>query len=152
MVDLKRGDTFGSEALISGEKRDETVRMSSDGTLLVLGKDDFQKLIKKPLVKSGHPKVARTMLETDHKLLDVRYTEEHEEYHISEPTILIPLHELGSRVQELGKESNYVIYCQSGNRSSVAALFLTEHNFKVVSLDGGIRNWPFETEYYDEKC
>ena len=146
VVDLKKGDAFGSAALISGRKRDETVRMVSDGKLLVLSNKDFQELIRKPLIKSVNPKVALTMIETDHLLLDVRYEEEHEDQRIAHPSQLIPLPELSKRVNELDRNSNYVIYCRSGVRSAVAALFLTELNFEVVNLEGGILAWPFEVE------
>lgn len=145
VVDLKVGDTFGSEALISGKMRDETVRMTSDGSLLVLQSQDFQELIKKPLIKYVNSKVARTMLETDYELLDVRYMEEYEEMSIP-GAIHIPLHELRDRTDELNKEDKYVIYCHTDNRSAVAALFLAEHKFDVMCLEGGIRDWPFETE------
>lgn len=144
VVDLKEGDAFGCEALISGKKRSETVKMTSDGKLLVLDKQDFKNLISNPLIKTVHPKIAKTMLETGYKLVDVRYQEEYKEHHIAD-TILIPLNELRNRLDELNREDRYVIYCHSGNRSAVAALFLTENHFDVVSLEGGIRDWPFET-------
>lgn len=150
MVDLKEGDAFGCEALISGKKRSETVTMTADGKLLVLDKKDFKELISKPLIKTVHPKIARTMLETGYKLVDVRYKEEYKEHHIPD-TILIPLNELRNRLDELDREDRYVIYCHSGNRSAVAALFLTENQFDVVSLEGGIRDWPFETIQQKQK-
>jgi rhodanese-related sulfurtransferase/signal-transduction protein with cAMP-binding, CBS, and nucleotidyltransferase domain len=150
VADLKDGDAFGCEALISGKKRSETVTMTADGKLLVLGKKDFKELISIPLIKTVHPKIARTMLETGYKLVDVRYNEEYKEHHIPN-TILIPLNELRNRLDELNREDRYIIYCHSGNRSAVAALFLTENQFDVVSLEGGIRDWPFETIQQKQK-
>ena len=90
------------------------------------------------------------MLETGYKLVDVLYTEEYKEHHIPDTT-LIPLNELRNRLDELNREDRYVIYCHSGNRSAVAALFLTENHFDVVSLEGGIRDWPFETIQSNKK-
>ena len=135
VVDLEIGDTFGSEALISGKMRDETVRMSSDGTLLVLKSQDFQELIKKPLIRAVNSRIARAMLETEYELLDVRHVDEHEEECIP-GSLNIPLHELRDRKDELNKGTKYVIYCYSQNRSTVAALFLTEHKFDVTCLEG----------------
>ncbi len=45
LAELSVGDTFGEEALISGKKRNATVAMLTDGSLMCLGSDDFQALI-----------------------------------------------------------------------------------------------------------
>ena len=50
LAELKAGDTFGKQALISGAKRNATVRMVSNGDLARLTKDDFTILIKAPLL------------------------------------------------------------------------------------------------------
>ncbi|MFA7386313.1 MAG: rhodanese-like domain-containing protein [Thiohalobacteraceae bacterium] len=144
IADLKDGDAFGAEALISGSTRSETVRMTSDGSLLVLDKSAFEELISTPLIKTVHPNVAKTMLETGYDLVDVRYSEEYDEHHIPGAT-LIPLYELRDRMQELRKDRKYIVYCHGGARSAVATLILTQNHVDVVSLEGGIRNWPFET-------
>ena len=46
----KAGDAFGEEALVSGNKRNATVTMKSDGTLLRLNKTDFIELLKASLI------------------------------------------------------------------------------------------------------
>jgi len=147
VAELSMGDTFGSDALISGKARDETVRMTQDGTLLVLGKDDFGELIGKELVKTIPSKVARTMLDHDYGLIDVRYAEEYDEIHIP-GSILIPLYELRDRIGELDKAKKYVIYCHSGNRSAIAAMLLAQNSIEALSMEGGIRDWEFEIETF----
>ncbi len=143
VADLHVGDTFGGEALLTGKKGNETVRIIEDATLLVLGKQDFDQLIGKELVRRIHPKVAKSMLETGYKALDVRYKEEYDEHHIPD-SILIPLPELNQRMGELDKNQSYIVYCRVGNRSAVAALKLTQNNFDAASLDGGITAWPYQ--------
>ena len=150
VADIKDGDAFGCEALISGSTRNETVRMTSDGTLLVLDKEAFEELISTSLIKTVHPSVAKTMLETGYKLIDVRYSEEFDEHHIPGAN-LIPLFELRNRMSELDKSKKYIVYCHGGARSAVAALILTQNQLDVVSLEGGIRSWPFETQSIYEK-
>ena len=54
--------------------------------------------------------------------------------------ILIPLFELRNRMDELDKSKRYVVYCHGGGRSAVATLVLSQHQYDVVSLDGGIRD------------
>ncbi len=139
------GDTFGCEALISGGTRSETVRAVEDTKVLVLDKEDFEALISNPLIKTVHPSIAKTMLETGYSLLDVRYSEEYDEHHIPGAT-LVPLYELRDRMGELDKHNKYIVYCHGGARSAVATLILTQNQYDVVSLEGGIRDWPFETD------
>jgi rhodanese-related sulfurtransferase len=144
-AELAEGDAFGCEALISGHKRCETVRMTEDGTLLVLDKADFEWLISKQLIKSVNAKIAKTMLESGYKLLDVRYSEEFDEHHIP-GAILMPLYELRDRIAELDPDKRYIVYCHAGSRSAVAAMKLSQNNYDVLTLEGGIRDWPFETD------
>jgi len=142
---LGPGDAFGDEALVSGGKRNETVKMTSDGQLLVLHEEDFQQLISAHMVKSVNARIAQTMVETGYKFIDVRYAEEFDEDHIP-GCLLIPLYELKDRLTELDSEVKYITYCHSGNRSSIAAMILSQNNIDVQSLEGGIRDWPYETE------
>lgn len=144
VADIKEGDAFGCEALISGSTRNETVRMTSDGSLLVLDKQAFEDLISTPLIKTVHPSIAKTMIETGYTLIDVRYSEEYDEHHIPGAT-LIPLYELRNRLNEFDKNKKYIVYCHGGSRSAIATLTLTQNQIDVVSLEGGIRSWPFET-------
>jgi len=83
-------------------------------------------------------------VETGYKLLDVRYAEEFDDHHIPGAT-LMPLYELRNRMDELDKNDRYIVYCHAGGRSAVATLVLNQNQFDVVSLEGGIRDWPFET-------
>ena len=51
LAELGPGDSFGEEALIAEAKRNATVTMSTDGTLMRLGKNDFQTLLNEPLLQ-----------------------------------------------------------------------------------------------------
>jgi len=143
IAELTQGDAFGCEALISGSTRSETVTMREDSVLSVLDKSDFEELIKTPLIKSANQQVAKSMLDTGHIPIDVRYSEEYDEGHM-EDAILIPLFELRNRMDELDKSKSYVVYCHGGSRSAVATLVLAQNEFDVVSLEGGIRDWEHE--------
>src|SRR3979490_1738795 len=50
LAELGPGDSFGEEALIAEAKRNATVTMSTEGTLMRLGKKDFHRRVKQPLV------------------------------------------------------------------------------------------------------
>ncbi|MDT8386180.1 MAG: cyclic nucleotide-binding domain-containing protein [Thiogranum sp.] len=151
IADLGEGDAFGCEALISGNRRNETVTATSDCKLFVLHRDAFDEIIRNPLIKTVHPSVARTMVETGYKLLDVRYAEEFDDHHIP-GAILMPLYELRNRMSELDSNQRYIVYCHAGGRAAVATLILAQNQFDVVSLEGGIRDWPFETGSVSESA
>ena len=140
------GDYFGEEALLTGELRNARVKMIGESRLLVLDKKDFDELINAPMIDRVSAKVARAMLDEGAQLLDVRYEDEYEMDYIP-GCILIPLLELRERVDELEADKDYVIYCHSGKRSCVGAMILSQHKLRAVSLNGGIRDWPYEIEY-----
>ena len=77
-------------------------------------------------------------------LLDVRTAAEHNEGAIK-GSIHIPLQSLRSRLDDLKKykTKEIVCYCQTGNRSSSAALILRSNGFAVANLRGGIADWNF---------
>jgi len=140
------GDYFGEEALLTGELRNARVKMIGESRLMVLDKKDFDELINTPMIDRVSAKVAKAMLEEGAQLLDIRYEDEYEMDYIPGCT-LIPLLELRERVSELETDKDYVVYCHSGRRSCVGAMILSEHKLNAVSLNGGIRDWPFEIEY-----
>ncbi len=141
---LGPGDPFGEEALIIKGSRNATVRMVEDGVLLVLNQDDFDELIQRNLIQRVGPPVAHALMESGHIPLDVRYEEEFEDGHMP-GCVLVPLHDLRRRVNELDKNQKYLVYCKSGGRSAVGTLLLRQRGFDAVSLDGGLRDWPYDT-------
>ena len=80
----------------------------------------------------------------------MRYAEEFDDHHIP-GAILMPLYELRNRMDELDKNQRYIVYCHAGGRGAVATLILAQNQFDVVSLDGGIRDWPFRTVSVEEE-
>ena len=77
-------------------------------------------------------------------LLDVRTNGERSSNHIK-GSLHIPLKELARRTDELTrhKDKEIICYCQSGNRSLVAAAQLKKLGFKVADMTGGIADWNF---------
>lgn len=76
----------------------------------------------------------------DFLLLDVRTPAEHMADTI-EGSLLLPVQELGFRVQELPKDREIVVFCRVGNRSAYAAAYLAQLGFRVKNLAGGILAW-----------
>ncbi len=137
LAELKSGDAFGEEALASEAKRNATVVMATDGKLLRLGKKDFHELLGEPLLQratyaEGLERVARGAT-----WLDVRYPSEYR-YDRLPGAINVPLNEVRNSFPVLEPSREYVVYCQSGRRSSAAAFLFAQRGFKVCLLQGGL--------------
>ncbi|MEW5735958.1 MAG: cyclic nucleotide-binding domain-containing protein [Thermodesulfobacteriota bacterium] len=144
--ELGPGSRFGEDGLLTGKPATGRVVMLTDGKVLALEKDDFNRLLQRPLVPEVPPPVARAMMESGHTALDVRLFEEYEMEHLPGAT-LVELHELHGRMASNSQQTPYVVYCRSGRRSSVATFWLTQNGFSAVNLVGGIQAWPYEKEW-----
>jgi len=137
IAELKPGQSFGEEALLSNAPRNATVIMKSDGVLLQLAKFDFENLFKRPMVKTISMQQAEDMLSRDPIWIDVRQPEEYRQVAI-EGSINIPLMRLRESLHELSQERPCIIYCDNGHRSSCAAYLLTAFGYQAFVLEHGI--------------
>ncbi len=139
LAELGVGDTFGEEALISEAKRNATVTMLTDGALMRLGKQDFRELMNEPLLQWRTFDEAKRMVEEGGaRWLDVRLPSEHQNLAI-EDSINIPLYFIRLKLSTLDRSTRYVVYCDTGRRSSAAAFILMERGYDAYVLKGGPR-------------
>jgi len=61
LAELGVGESFGEEALISDAKRNASVTMLTDGTLMRLAKQDFRTLLNEPMLEWVDLDEARTL-------------------------------------------------------------------------------------------
>jgi rhodanese-related sulfurtransferase len=137
LAELGIGDTFGEEALISEAKRNATVSMLTDGVLMRLNKQDFRELMNEPLVKWISYAEAKAMIAQGGRWLDVRLPSEHQNLAI-EGSLNIPLYFIRLKVSTLDRATKYIVYCDTGRRSSAAAYILVERGFDAYVLRGGL--------------
>ena len=81
--------------------------------------------------------------ENDYVLVDVRQPDEYSKGHIP-GSVLIPLAEIPTRLNELPVDKDVVVYCRSGHRSKAAALFISSRPYvaaTVFNMEGGILAW-----------
>ncbi len=139
LAEISTGAGFGEEALASDTKRNATVTMKTDGQLLRLKKQDFIELLKAPIVNTISRIDADAQVAQGAEWLDVRFASEYNYHHI-EGAINAPLHELRSFISQLDNTKEYIVYCQTGRRSSAAAFILAQFGLKAMVLEGGTRN------------
>ncbi len=141
LSELVEGDAFGEEALLSGAPRNATVIMKTDGVLMRLAKKDFDELLKAPVVKWVDHAQVRAMVKEGAGLVDVRLEDEHRVGAIK-GSINIPLYLLRLKAASLDAQRRYIVYCQTGSRSAVAAFLLSQRGFDVCALQGGLEAMP----------
>jgi CRP-like cAMP-binding protein len=137
LAELGTGDSFGEEALIAEAKRNATVTMLTDGTLMRLGKQDFQTLLNEPLLQWVSYEQAKQVVAGGGKWLDVRLPSEFQNLRIDD-AINIPLYFIRLKLNALAKDIPYVVCCDTGRRSSAAAYILSERGFEAYVLKGGL--------------
>jgi CRP-like cAMP-binding protein len=139
LAELAPGDTFGEEALIAEAKRNATITMLTDGVLMRLAKQDFRELMNEPLLQWVSYKEATEIVARGGKWLDVRLPSEHQNLNI-EGSLNIPLYFIRLKLSTLDRDTPYIVYCDTGRRSSAAAYILVERGFEAYVLKGGLTN------------
>ncbi len=139
LAELRTGDSFGEEALISEAKRNATVTMITDGTLMRLGKEDFNTLLNEPMLEWVEVEQANKIVSEGGKWLDVRLPSEFENVSL-EGAINIPLYFIRLKLRTLDPDLRYVVVCDTGRRSSAAAYILNERGIESCVLKGGLNS------------
>ncbi len=138
LATLGDGDAFGEEALLSEAKRNANIIMTTDGSLMRLSKEDFNELLKEPMLSWVTNEQANALVKDQGAVwVDVRLESEYKNEHI-EGSINIPLFMLRLKAQTLDPEKQYILYCNSGRQSSACAFLLSERGLRVHCLKGGL--------------
>ncbi len=138
LAELREGEAFGEEALVSESLRNATVAMKTDGILLRLGKADFMDLLSEPLLQRLTPEQALQRAAAGAQWLDVRFPAEFRCDGLP-GAINIPVNEVRDAAAGLDPAKEYIVYCQTGRRSSAAAFLLSQRGLHAQLLDGGLK-------------
>ncbi len=144
LAELEVGNTFGEEALISEAKRNATVVMETDGTLMRLKKEDFRTLLNEPMLEWVDTEEADSIIADGGQWLDVRLPSEFEAYK-KDGAINVPLYFIRLKLKTLDPSVKYVVCCDTGSRSSAGAFILNERGFQTYVLKGGLNRAGLET-------
>lgn len=137
LADIGPGEGFGEEALLSGDPRNATVTMLEDGMLMRLAQTDFDRLLKRPLVKWLAPTEVAAKIQEGALLVDVRLESEFLDGSL-EGAINVPLYLLRLKAKTLNPRRPLILFCQTERRSCTAAFLLTQRGFDVHVLRGGL--------------
>lgn len=141
LAELVEGDGFGEMALISGQPRNATVSMTTDGVLLRLSKADFVELLKEPPLQWVAYGQAQALIAKGAQWLDVRTASEFAHAHLP-GAVNIPGQDLHRRMRELDRTSVYICYCDTGRRSSAVVSILGQYGIRAHVLQGGVNGVP----------
>ncbi|MCW8193330.1 cyclic nucleotide-binding domain-containing protein [Proteobacteria bacterium 005FR1] len=138
VAEIGPGRCFGEDALVYETVRNASVIMTIDGELAYISKRDFLKLLREPEVAIADPDQVRDLIDQGAICIDVRTQEEYEAGHLAQ-AINLPLHLLRIKTRLLNRDTEYVIYCDTGRRSRAAAHLLNKAGYRVVALNAGLR-------------
>jgi CRP-like cAMP-binding protein len=139
LAELKAGDNFGQDALISDVPRNATVTMLTAGKLMRLSDEDFESLLMRPVIETVSLEEAKEMVQQgDPKtyIIDVRNPKEVEVNKI-QGSLNIPLLLLRKNLNKLKPEGIYVMACDGGKRAELGAYILNEKGFSAYVLKEG---------------
>lgn len=136
LAQLGPGQCFGEDALLTNRPRNASVKMITDGELMVVSADVLHQAQTCPEV----PMIS-TMREFDllkrkgAVVVDVRTEDEYQSAHLP-MAINAPLGLLFLKAKMLDRTATYVCYCTTGRRARVAAYLLSTWGFEAVAI------WP----------
>ncbi|MEM7364550.1 MAG: cyclic nucleotide-binding domain-containing protein [Pseudomonadota bacterium] len=138
LAELRAGDNFGQDALISDVPRNATVTMTTRGILMRLSEPDFESLLMHPIIETLSINEVQDMIDQGEPqtfILDVRNPDELAQDKI-EGSINVPLLLLRPNIGKLKSEAVYVTRCGGiGMRSTLAAYLLNEAGMTAYVLD-----------------
>lgn len=137
LAEIGPGDAFGEDSLLSDEPRNASVTMLADGSLMRLSKEDFTSLLEEPLLKLVNDREAATLIREGGVAIDVRLESEFAHGTVK-GAINAPLYLLRRRLSQLDPARKYVVFCDTGARSAVAAYIMIDRGLDVHLLEGGV--------------
>jgi len=135
LADLGAGEAFGEAAVIARDARNASVTMLSDGTLMRLAADDFDELIRDPLLRGISAKSAIAAIDDGAEWLDLSYPEDYSR-HVLKQSRNVPFNVLRLQAGKLDRAKRYIVCCDMPKESAVGAFLLIERGYTVEYLDG----------------
>ncbi|MCF6324193.1 MAG: cyclic nucleotide-binding domain-containing protein [Gammaproteobacteria bacterium] len=139
LAELGIGRGFGEGALIGDMLHSSTVSMLEDGALVRIPKSEFMTLLVTPYIKRVSYEQMLMMQDEGAVLLDVRIHSAFERMSLR-GSINLPLATLWKAASILDKSKEYVVCCDIGKRSTIAAFLMAQQGLNARILEGGLQD------------
>ncbi|MGR8935184.1 MAG: cyclic nucleotide-binding domain-containing protein [Gammaproteobacteria bacterium] len=144
LAQLHKYESFGEDALISGNQREATAIAASDVAVLRMDKEKFNALIKEPIMNYVDFATAQQALQEQAAiLLDVRDPDSYNALHVGGSQNM-PFFSLRMLLKTLDRERKIILICMDGKLSEAAAFLLIKSGFNASIVKGGIKKIPQE--------
>jgi CRP-like cAMP-binding protein len=137
------GASLGEDALISGNPRNATVRMLSQGRLMRLAGQDFRELLQPWLARGVDAAAAVALLARGARWLDVRLPAESGSRRLPN-SLRVPHPVVRARLFTADPALTYIVVCAAQRESPVIAYMLSKYGIDARYLKGGIAAVPEE--------
>ncbi|VAW85285.1 hypothetical protein MNBD_GAMMA17-1281 [hydrothermal vent metagenome] len=145
LAELGIGRGFGEGALIGDVPHSSTVTMQEDGALVRIPKSEFMTLLVTPYIKRVSYEQMLMMQDEGAVLLDVRMHVAFESMSLR-GSINLPLATLWKAASILDKSKEYVVCCDVGKRSTIAAFLMAQQGLNARILEGGLQYLQEQSE------
>ncbi|WP_339671359.1 cyclic nucleotide-binding domain-containing protein [Dasania marina] len=132
--DLSAGCYFGDEALVADTPRNATVVMASNGVLGRLAKEQFDHIIKQPLIQRLSAEEIAAIPEALRCYLDVRLAVEYRHGHYPEAQNS-PIAYIRKHLKNFSADNSYIIAPDCGRRGELALYLLKQAGYKVFLME-----------------
>jgi len=153
LAELGIGRGFGEGALIGDTPHTSSVTMLEDGALVRIPKNEFMTLLVTPYIKRVSYEQMLMMQDEGAVLMDVRTHSAFETMSLR-GSINLPLTTLWKAASILDKSKEYVVCCDVGKRSTIAAFLMAQQGLNARILEGGLLNLreQVDEESIEECC
>ncbi|MCA8838256.1 MAG: cyclic nucleotide-binding domain-containing protein [Proteobacteria bacterium] len=141
LAELREGNSFGEDSILAECNRNASVVMLTAGSVIRISKKDFLEYLKAPQIETTKINDALKMQKDGAVLIDVRLPDECK-MGVLPGSINIPLVFLRMKMAQLDKSKQYIVYCDTGRRSTNACYLMRERGLKTLHLVNGITSRP----------
>lgn len=138
VAELNSGQGFGEEALIADKPRNATIQMTSDGILMRLSREDFNALLKTPVVRTVRLDNAKSLINEGAIWFDVRPAGSPGLPPTFHGALAIPLENIRDNITKISPDQPLVVFSDDEQRSACAAYLLNAYGIEAIVLDGGL--------------
>jgi CRP-like cAMP-binding protein len=141
LAQLRTGDTFGEDALLSDQTVNVSVTALTDLSLLRLNKERFITLVKTPTLSYIEAAELERELKAGAFIVDVRLQDDYIAWHL-QGSINAPFFSLLMQFKTFDRTRTAIVVCDDGKISAAAAFFLLRNKFTAKILNNGLCGLP----------